>query len=104
MASKEIALFWFRRDLRLQDNAGLYHALKSGENIQPIFIFDQNILSKLEDKDDRRVTFIYRQIERLKKELNQLGSDLWVFYGIPLEIHKKLLSRNKRQKSCLHSD
>jgi deoxyribodipyrimidine photo-lyase len=94
MASKEIALFWFRRDFRLQDNAGLYHALKSGENIQPIFIFDQNILSKLEDKDDRRVTFIYRQIERLKKELNQLGSDLWVFYGIPLEIHKKLLSNH----------
>ncbi len=92
MAGKEITLFWFRRDFRLQDNAGLYHALKTGENIQPIFIFDQNILSKLEDKDDRRVTFIYRQIERIKKELNQLGSDLWVFYGTPVEIHKKLLS------------
>lgn len=79
-------LFWFRRDFRLHDNAALYHALKSGEHVQPIFIFDRHILDKLEDRNDARVTFIYRQIERLKKELNDLGSDLIVRYGVPEEV------------------
>ncbi len=53
-----VSLFWFRRDLRLDDNAGLYHALKSGNPVLPVFIFDKEILDQLEDKDDARVTFI----------------------------------------------
>ena len=75
----KITLFWFRRDLRLADNAGLYRALKASKNVQPIFIFDKNILDKLEDKDDRRVSFIFTYVEKLKHELEQLGSTLWVF-------------------------
>ena len=51
----KISIFWFRRDLRLHDNAGLFHALNSGNPVLPIFIFDKNILDKLEDKRDRRV-------------------------------------------------
>ena len=51
-----IAVFWFRRDLRLNDNAGLYHALKSGKPVLPIFIFDKSILSKLTFKDDARLS------------------------------------------------
>ena len=86
-----ITLFWFRRDLRLADNAGLYRALKASENLQPIFIFDKNILDKLEDKDDRRVSFIFTYVEKLKRELEQLGSTLWVFYGEPISIYKKLI-------------
>jgi deoxyribodipyrimidine photo-lyase len=73
-----IAIFWFRRDLRLNDNAGLYHALKSGYAVLPLFIFDSEILDELEDKDDARVTFIYQTIEALRKELHQLGSSLLV--------------------------
>ncbi|RZL53433.1 MAG: deoxyribodipyrimidine photo-lyase, partial [Pedobacter sp.] len=57
--NKPLNIFWFRRDLRLEDNAGLYHALNNGESVLPLFIFDQNILDKL-PKDDARVTFIYR--------------------------------------------
>jgi deoxyribodipyrimidine photo-lyase len=52
---KTISIFWFRRDLRLTDNAGLYYALKESENVLPIFIFDKNILDDLEDKQDKRV-------------------------------------------------
>jgi len=52
-------LFWFRRDLRLSDNAGLYHALRENEDVLPIFIFDTVILNQLEDKKDKRVAFIY---------------------------------------------
>jgi deoxyribodipyrimidine photo-lyase len=88
-------LFWFRRDLRLDDNAGLYHALRSGNSVLAIFIFDQDILEKLEDKNDLRVSFIYEEIIRLKKELNALGSDLLVRYGKPLEIFTELLKEKK---------
>jgi deoxyribodipyrimidine photo-lyase len=77
-------IFWFRRDLRLADNAGLYHALKSGHNVIPIFIFDKNILDKLEDKKDRRVTFIHDAITNIDAELKKLGSCLVVKYGEPI--------------------
>ncbi|RYE00856.1 MAG: deoxyribodipyrimidine photo-lyase, partial [Sphingobacteriaceae bacterium] len=56
---QSINIFWFRRDLRLHDNAGFYRALKSGKPVLPLFIFDTVILDKLDDKDDSRVTFIY---------------------------------------------
>ncbi len=84
-------IFWFRRDLRLEDNAGLYHALRKEGETQCIFIFDKNILSKLDDKDDARVSFIYDQIERLKKELEELGSSLWVYHSTPQDVFKELI-------------
>ena len=87
-----VAIFWFRRDLRLHDNAGLYHALRSGYKVLPVFIFDSNILDKLENRQDARVTFIYEEIARLKKELENLGSDIEVRYGSPEDVWKKLLS------------
>ena len=55
-----VNIFWFRRDLRLSDNAGLYHALSTTSTVLPIFIFDQTILDNLENKSDPRVEFIYR--------------------------------------------
>ncbi len=70
--------FWFRRDLRLSDNRGFAAALAAGLPVQAVFIFDQNILAKLEDPRDRRVQFIYQQVSELKNELVELGSDLWV--------------------------
>ncbi len=82
------SILWFRRDLRVKDSAILSNA--SGE-VLPIFIFDQNILEKL-DADDKRVTFIYNSVVKLKKELKELGLDLAVFYGKPEEILKKLSS------------
>ena len=86
-------IFWFRRDLRLEDNAGLYHALKSGEKVQCIFIFDKSILSKLEDKADARVSFIHEQITRLQKELNALGSSIWVYHSTPAECFTELIKK-----------
>ena len=86
-----INIFWFRRDLRLQDNAGLYHALKGEHPILPIFIFDKNILDKLEDKADARVEFLQETISELQKELKSLGSNLLVFYNNPEKAWKQLL-------------
>ncbi|WP_259069999.1 cryptochrome/photolyase family protein [Mucilaginibacter sp. X4EP1] len=89
---KGIVIFWFRRDLRLDDNAGLYHALKSGLPVLPIFIFDKAILNQLEDKDDARVTFIYQTVIAIDKDLQKLGSNLLVLYDTPENAWKKLLS------------
>ncbi|TAE85818.1 MAG: deoxyribodipyrimidine photo-lyase [Bacteroidetes bacterium] len=86
-----IAVFWFRRDLRLEDNAGLYHALKSGLPVLPLFIFDKQILDKLEDKSDARVTFIHQQVTALKEQLNDIESDICVKYGNPEEVWEQLL-------------
>ena len=88
----KISIFWFRRDLRLHDNAGLFHALKSGNSVLPIFIFDKNILDKLEDKKDRRVEFIHNAISGMQDELLKLGSNLLVKYGNPEQIFPELLN------------
>lgn len=89
------AIFWFRRDLRLEDNAGLYHALKENRELIPVFIFDRNILDKLEDKDDARVSYIHQELERLQDELSELDSSMHVFYGAPKNVWKKLLEHFK---------
>jgi deoxyribodipyrimidine photo-lyase len=84
-----INIFWFRRDLRLDDNCGLFHALKSDKKILPIFIFDKDILRKL-PKDDARVTFLHQELENINNQLLKVNSELSVFYGKPLKILEKL--------------
>lgn len=86
-----VNIFWFRRDLRLYDNAGLYHALRSDNPVLPIFIFDRNILDELEDKTDRRVEFIHLALQEIQQQLVKLGSSLDVRYGKPVDIYKELL-------------
>jgi len=86
-----VSIFWFRRDLRLQDNAGLYYALRSGSKVLPIFIFDTNILNDLQNKADKRVDFIYRTIEHLHEQLQKMGSGLYVYYGTPQACYKELM-------------
>jgi deoxyribodipyrimidine photo-lyase len=84
------AVFWFRRDLRLDDNAGLYHALRSGKNVVCTFIFDTEILENLEDKNDSRVTFLHQSIGILRSELHEHGSSLLVFHGKPAELFQDI--------------
>ena len=85
------SIFWHRRDLRLKDNAALYLALKAGEPVLSIFIFDQNILEDLNNRQDARVDFIHQELQRLQKELRELGSDLLVLYGRPQAVWTQLL-------------
>ncbi|HEY8937594.1 MAG TPA: deoxyribodipyrimidine photo-lyase [Cyclobacteriaceae bacterium] len=87
---KSTTLFWFRRDLRLHDNAGLYHALKENKNVLPIFIFDTAILERLEDKKDKRVAFIHQTLHSLHQQLAILGSTLLVLYGNPVELYRNI--------------
>lgn len=88
---KEISICWFRRDLRLDDQAALFHALKSGTPVLAVFIFDQSILDRLENKQDKRVVFIYEQIGKLQKQLMELGSSMLCYYDTPINAWKKLL-------------
>lgn len=87
-------IFWFRRDLRLEDNVGLFHALQSGESVLPIFIFDEDILAQL-PKDDARVTFIHQQLEKIQNQLLEIGKSLAVFHGKPMAIFQQLIAENK---------
>jgi len=89
--TKPIALFWFRRDLRLEDNAGLWHALKSGWPVLPVFILDTGILDNLEDRSDRRVTFIIGALNELGRKIAATGSALLVYHGTPEAVFRKIL-------------
>jgi deoxyribodipyrimidine photo-lyase len=86
-------IFWFRRDLRLVDNVGLFHALDSGCKVLPIFIFDTAILDKLSNKKDLRVNFIHQQIGEMQKELATFKSGIEVLVGKPEEIFPLLLKK-----------
>lgn len=89
---EKVVLFWFRRDLRLHDNCGLYYALISGLPVVPFFIFDRCILDGLQDKKDKRVHFIHDALEQMQDRLLQAGSTLDVRYGHPLSILHELLN------------
>lgn len=99
-----INIFWFRRDLRLHDNAGLYHALKDGNPVLPIFIFDRNILDELEDKNDRRVEFIHLALQDIQQQLVKMGSSLDVLYGTPPEVYNDLLNEFNIEKVFANHD
>lgn len=88
---KEISVCWFRRDLRLEDHAALYHALKGRYPVVPLFIFDQNILSRLSNKQDARLTFIHQTLETLNAKLNDLGSTFEFKYGTPEQAWAEIL-------------
>ena len=99
-ATSTVRVFWFRRDLRLEDNLGLLQALRHGEPVLPIFIFDRNILDRLEDRDDARVSFIHQTISALHQRLAAMGSGLLVFHGTPLDVFRQLV--RDRTLSAVH--
>ena len=90
-----VSIFWFRRDLRLEDNAGLCHALKGDLPVVPIFIFDRHILDELEDRNDARVDFIHQALVKMQTQLVQMGSTLDIRHGHPSEIFSQLLNDYK---------
>jgi deoxyribodipyrimidine photo-lyase len=88
-----ISIFWFRRDLRLDDNAGLFHALKGEHPVLPVFIFDKDILDQLDEKADRRVEFIHVVLHEMQSRLMASGSTLEVYYGFPEDVFDQLLGK-----------
>lgn len=100
----KISIFWFRRDLRLEDNVGLYYALQSEHPILPIFIFETDILDKLENKQDRRVDYIHQALTAIDEQLKTYNSALKTYYGNPLEIFKSLVEKYDIQSVFCNRD
>ena len=99
-----LSICWLRRDLRLHDNAALYHALKSGQSVLPVFIFDKNILDQLEDRADRRVEFLVQEVNRLHDELKKMGSTIIVRYGKPLDVWRELTGQYEIEEVFTNHD
>jgi deoxyribodipyrimidine photo-lyase len=99
-----VNICWFRRDLRLEDNAALFHALKDGQPVLPIFIFDRNILDELEEKADPRVMFIHASLEAMQADLVELGATMEVYYGFPEDVFRQLLKKYKIGKVFTNHD
>jgi len=104
MGMEGVTLYWFRRDLRLGDNHGLYQALKSSHPVLPIFIFDTTILDKLEDNYDARVTYLHDRIATLKLELEALGGTLLVMHGVPAVVLSQLMETLYVREIFLNKD
>ena len=100
---KTISIFWFRRDLRLDDNKGLYYALQENDNIVPIFIYDKNILDEIK-KNDHRIQFIKNRIDEINKDLSKTGKSINQFYGDPLKVFKKLIEKYQIKNIYLNRD
>ena len=100
----QVNVFWFRRDLRLSDNTGLFHALKSGRAVLPVFIFDREILDKLEDKEDRRVEFIHAALEEMHNKLKDVGAGMYICQGKPIEVFAQLVQDYDIEKVFTNHD
>jgi len=99
-----VNIFWFRRDLRLHDNAGVYHALKNSLPVIPVFIFDKTILDELEEKRDRRVEFIFESLLKMQEQLVQMGSSLEVYFGTPENVFDRLINKYNIQRVFTNHD
>lgn len=100
----KINVFWFRRDLRSTDNCGLYHALKADLPVLPLFIFDTNILSRLRNTSDARVTFIHDALKNLNREFKNFSSYLLVKQGSPEEVFADLVKTFEIQSVFTNRD
>ncbi len=101
---KKVSIFWFRRDLRIEDNHGLFQALSGPFPVLPIFIFDQAILSRLPTKKDGRVEFIHKALATLKSLICQQGGDISIFHDHPLHVFEKLALEYDVQAIYLNHD
>lgn len=90
---EEIVLFWFRRDMRLHDNVGLYHAIQTGKKVLPVFIFDTAILDQFPSKDDRRIQYIYQALTQMNEALCPLNSQVFVYHGQVIPTFDYLLQK-----------
>jgi len=99
----KISIFWYRRDLRLEDNTGLFKALNENENILPIFIFDDSILDELPE-DDARVNFIYESLSKINNQLNNHKASLQILKGQIDDVWEKLVTTYDIHKVYLNKD
>ena len=98
-----LVIFWFRRDLRLKDNAGLFHALNENDKVLPIFIYDKNTLDKL-NKSDHRVDFIEYSLKKLNDLLKENNKSISIYYGKPVKVFSELIKKYNVTKVYSNKD
>jgi deoxyribodipyrimidine photo-lyase len=101
--SAKVNVFWFRRDLRVEDNVGFFKALHGKHPVLPVFIFDNNILNELPE-NDARVTFIHKHLQKMCKSLQRHGSGVAIFHGDPLSVFKELTEKYEVQNVICNHD
>ena len=101
---EQLSVFWFRRDLRIDDNVGLYHALKSGNKVLPIFIFDSEILEKLPSKKDARLEMIHTALGKLSDAMMENKCNVGMYHGKPKAVFEKLLEKYSVKKVFTNHD
>jgi deoxyribodipyrimidine photo-lyase len=99
-----ISVCWLRRDLRLHDNAALFHALQSGFPVLPVFIFDDAILNQLDDKADKRVDLIYQMLENIQQKLQTSEASIRIFHGSVKQAFETLTSEYDLKKVFCNRD
>lgn len=99
----KISVFWFRRDLRLEDNVALNKALNSGLPVLPIFIFDKNILTDL-PRNDARVGFIHDSLKTINDKLSSLGKSLKIYFGKPIEVWEQVIKEYEVSTVYINED
>ena len=100
---KKLTIFWFRRDLRLDDNVGLYNALNESNDVIPIFIFDSNIINKLPNNDPR-IKIIHNALVTMNNVLKKYEINIACFKGNPLNVFKDLVKKNIVDKVIFNHD
>lgn len=100
---EKVNIFWFRRDLRLDDNVGFSKALQGKFPVLPIFIFDTEILKEL-PRDDARVSFIFETLQKIRKVLQSYGSSLAIFHGKPEDVFADIISNFEVQNVITNRD
>ena len=103
ISKPQLSIFWFRRDLRLEDNVGLFQTLQNSKTVLPIFIFDTNILDEL-PADDARLTFIHSTLDTINQRLLKHGRSLLVLKGNPIEVWHQLVKEYEVQSVYFNKD
>ena len=101
---EQYTIFWFRRDLRVDDNAGLYHALTSGNKVLPIFIFDTDILEKLPSKSDARLAMIHAALGKITDTMKGNRCNVGMYHGKPKAVFEHLLEKHAIVKVIANQD
>lgn len=90
MSKPKVTVFWFRRDLRLHDNHGLYQALSGQYPVLPVFVFDREILSAISDPYDKRMDFIHQTLEKMNRDLQKVGASIMEIHARPVDAFKQI--------------
>ena len=97
------SIFWFRQDLRVQDNTGLFEAVHGSEEVLPVFILDENITQKFGGLEDQKFWFLREALEKISSDLREIWwEQVVVFKWKPEELIPSLV--HKYDIECVYTN